>query len=209
MPDLRQRLLWLLESIDRNVGSAHPAQQDNLSDGQIMVLALLAVCRGNLRGVYFLLKEDHAEQARIVFRTLLVDGMRMHYFYRNFDRLETMRIAFDLGSLSEERKLINELIRHTGEDDDTRAAHAFADRQEEELRQAARDLGIEEDDLEREKRIIHSADELFKNSPAPEGYFIFRHSSHTAHTSRIALEMQQEQGEDGIIRLQWAVSMAM
>jgi hypothetical protein len=166
-----------------------------------MVLALLAVCRNNMRGIYFLLKEDHAEQARIVARTLLVDCMRLLYFHRNEQRLETMRIAFELGSIHQERQFIKEVAKYT--DEGVAESLALLQEQEEELRQQADEIGVQPDELRREVAILANAQQLFDAMPQPEGYVFFRYASHAAHTSRIALEAQKQYGEDGTVQLQF------
>lgn len=206
-PELKQRLLSLIESIDRNLGTAHPKTQDNVSPGQEMVIALLAVCRNNMRGVYFLLKEDHAEQARIIERTLLIDCMRLLYFVKHPDRLEELRVAFSLGSIWDQRNLVLEMEKHFGADDnDINVLKSQLDEQEKELRDEVSKLGIDETQLAEDIRVLMNAEELFKASPQPEGYAMFRHASHVVHTSSLALEMHKQRAEDGTIQLMWGGS---
>lgn len=204
---LKQRLLSIIESIDVNLGTAHPKTQDNVSAGQELVLGLLAVCRNNMRGIYFLLKEDHAEQARIIQRTLMIDAMRLLHLLHHRDRLEELRIAFALGSLRDQRNLVNEMEKHFGStDNDIDTLNAQLDEQEKELRQEATDLGIGDDRVREDIRVLMKAEELFKASPQPEGYAMFRHSSHVVHTSTLAVEMHKQRAEDGTIQLMWGGS---
>ena len=205
--ELKQRLLLLVESIDRNLGTAHPETQSNVSPGQEMVIALLAVCRNNMRGIYFLLKEDHAEQARIIERTLLIDSMRLLYFVKHPDQLEELRVAFAFGSIRDQRNLVLEMEKHFGaEDNDIAVLKTQLDQQEDALRDEASSLSLEEAQLTEYVRILMKADELFKASPQPEGYAMFRHASHVVHTSTLALEMHKQRAEDGTIQLMWGGS---
>lgn len=204
---LKRRVLEVIESTDRNLGTAHPERQDNLSPGQEMVIALLAVCRNNMRGIYFLLKQDHAEQARIIERTLLVDCMRLLHFVKHPNELEALRIAFYLGSIREQRNLVMEMKKHFGDsDNDIEVLSGQLDQQETELRQEAQELNIDDARLAEDMRILFKAEELFKASPQPEGYAIFRHASHVVHTSTLALEMHKLRADDGTIQLMWGGS---
>jgi hypothetical protein len=198
---LKNRLLTVLQSIDTNIGTAHPEQQSGLSRGQITVLSLLAVCRSNLRGIMFLLREDHSEQASIIGRTLLVDAMRVLYFYSNQESLDVMSIAFEVGSIHQERALIKEFEKHVGADQDAERAHEELNTQERELREQAKEMGFDEKALNREVGILANAEQLFNASPQPEGYFIFRHASHAAHTGRLAMEAQKQYEEDGTVKI--------
>lgn len=211
MPDddsaLKQRLLSLIESIDVNLGTAHPKTQSNVSPGQELVMGLLAVSRNNMRGIYFLLKEDHAEQARIIQRTLMIDCMRLLHFVKHADRLEELRISFELGSIRDQRNLVNEMEKHFGStDNDIQTLNAQLDANEKDLREEATKLGLGDDQLTEDIRILMKAEELFKASPQPEGYAMFRHSSHTVHTSTLAVEMHKKRAEDGTIQLMWGGS---
>lgn len=205
--DLKQRLLNLIESIDVNLGTAHPKTQENVSPGQELVLGLLAVCRNNMRGIYFLLKEDHAEQARIIQRTLMIDCMRLLHFVKHPDRLEELRVGFELGSIRDQRNLVNEMEKHFGStDNDIKTLNEQLDDREKELRAEASKLGIDDDQLAEDIRVLMKAEELFKASPQPEGYAMFRHSSHVVHTSTLAVEMHKKRAEDGTIQLMWGGS---
>ena len=200
-------MLLLIESIDRNLGTAHPQTQDNVSPGQEKVIALLAVCRNNMRGIYFLLKEDHAEQARIIERTLLIDCMRLLYFLVNRDQLEELHIAFSLGSIRDKRNLVSEMEKHFGnEDNDIALLNAQLDREEAELRDKANSLGTDPTQLNEHVRTLMKAEDLFKASPQPEGYAMFRHASDVVHTSTLALEMHKQRADDGTIQLMWGGS---
>lgn len=206
-PELKQRLLSLIQSIDVNLGTAHPESQSNVTPGQEMVLGLLVVCRNNMRGIYFLLKEDHAEQARIIGRTLLIDCVRLLYFLEHRDRLEELRVAFSLGSIRDQRNLVMEMEKHFGsEDNDINLLKSQVDEQEAAFREEANQLGIDEDQLAEDVRTLMKAEHLLKASPQPEGYALFRLSSHAVHTSTLALEMHKQRDEDGTIQLMWGAS---
>lgn len=157
-------------------------------------------------GILFLLREDHSEQGRILGRTLLVDCMRLFYFHENSDRLELMRIAFELASLRQERLLVTEHEKHAGSSKEVDEALAEAERQKTELRAEANALGCKDKELDDLVLIFDKTEALFKATPQPEGYFIFRHASHSAHTSRVALEATKVYADDGTVQISFGGS---
>jgi hypothetical protein len=94
--------------------------------------------------------------------------------------------------------------KHFGsKDNDINQLKSTLDEQETELRDEANQLGIDEDQLAEDVRILMKAEGLLKASKQPEGYAMFRHSSHAVHTSRLALEVNKQIAEDGTIQLMW------
>ncbi|MPZ68794.1 MAG: hypothetical protein GEU71_04615 [Actinobacteria bacterium] len=192
----------MIQSIDVNVASAHPDIDDELTVGQEMVLGFLVVCRKNMRGIRLLLIEDHAEQARILGRTLLIDCHLLLHLLRHNERLEELRVAFELGCIRDQRNLIAELEEHYGsKKNDIEALKVRLNDHEAALRLEAKELGVDENDLVEDMRLLMSAERLLKSSPQPESYAQFRFSSHAVHTSSLTLSMHKQIQADGSIHL--------
>jgi hypothetical protein len=102
---LKHRIMELIRSVDRNAGSAHPKEQENVTSGQELVIRLWAGCRSIFRAIYLLLERDLSEEARILSRTLLDDTARLHFLLRHKEDLELWEASFHLWSLSEALRL--------------------------------------------------------------------------------------------------------
>ena len=168
MSDVKERMLWMLESIERNVRSAHP-DRVNVIYGQQMVLSLFVVCINNLTGIALLLSRNYVDQARIVARTLSVDAMRIAYIHKHSEQLDLMRVAFERDSLMRERQLLAEYVSLKGEDDDARSAQADLDELESDLNERARRHDLDDHDLRLAEKIFRRADKLFTATQVPQG----------------------------------------
>jgi hypothetical protein len=177
----KARLLLYLQQIEESIRDAHPKQEkEGLSDGQVMVLAMLAVSRNNVRGVRILLKQDHSEQARIVVRTLRVDCMRMVYL---FDRLDQLYVACGLGPIRHLRLLVDEWNNATGLSNEAAKAYARIDEYEQTLFEQAERLDLIEEDRKREIPRMTRNKPIFDVTDPP-GSFYFRFDSNAVHTSQ-------------------------
>ena len=193
-----------MESLDVNAGTAHPKDQEGDHNTEL-VTALLAVCRNNFRGCYFLLREDHADQARALSRVLQHDVCRLLYFRKNKDRLTQMRLCFELASIRQETLLALELEKHVGKADDITEALQHLEKERDDLYEEAEKAGFAKEDFTQEADLLNKPERLLKALGQPEGYFVFRHASHAVHTTRLTLEWVK-QHHDGKVTITFGAS---
>ncbi len=94
---IRARLIELLQIGDAHAGTHHPLSQADLTRDQGLVLALFANCRSLLRGITFLLREEHGHEATILMRTLLQDATTVFYVFKKQPTTSEMTVRFDTG----------------------------------------------------------------------------------------------------------------
>jgi hypothetical protein len=189
----RARLIDLLQMADAHVGTHLPANQDKSTRDQGLALALFANCRSMLRGITFLVREEHGQEATILMRTLLQDATTIFYILKNQPTTSEMTVRFEWGSLRQERLILEEGMKHAP-DDETEAALAEVEAHSEQAKADAKELGIELKPLPP----MHHA---FAELGLPEGYYFFRFASHAVHTSRLALWSRMTELPDGRVTI--------
>lgn len=175
----RVRLVELLQIADAHAGTHHPAEQPDLTRDQGLVLALYANCRSMLRGITFLLREEHGQEATILMRTLLQDATTVFYVFKNQPTTGEMTVRFEWGSLRQERLILEEAMKHAP-DAETKAALLEVEALAKQTKKEAEELGMV-------LQPLPPMEQLFAQVDLPEGYYFFRYASHAVHTSRLAL----------------------
>jgi hypothetical protein len=189
----RSRLIELLQLADAHAGTHHPSDQSDLTRDQSLVLALYANCRSLLRGIIFLLREEHGHEATILMRTLLQDATTIFYIFKNQPTKSEMTLRFEYGSLQQERKLLDEVMKHAP-DPESEAALAEVNEHEELTKQQAQEIGLGLTPLPK-------IEQMFNEVGLSEGYFFFRHASQAVHTSRLALWARMTEHLDGRVTI--------
>lgn len=189
----RARLIELLQMADAHAGTHHPANQEELTRDQSLVLALFANCRSMLRGITFLMREEHGQEATVLMRTLLQDATTIFYVFKKQPTTSEMTLRFEWGSLRQERLILEEAMKHAP-DEETQAALAEVDTQTNQTKAAAHELGIE-------LKALPPVEQLLTEVGLQEGYYFFRYASHAVHTSRLALWSRMTELPDGRVSI--------
>lgn len=190
---MRDRLVGLLQQIDAHVGTHTPSAQVDTTRDQGLTLALFANCRSLLRGITFLLKEDHGQEATILMRTLLQDATTIFYVFKNQPTTSEVTLEFEAASLRQERLILEEAMKHAP-DEQTEAALKEVDSH---LQQTVADA----EELDIELKPLPPVEQLFAKVGLSEGYYFFRYASHAVHTSRLALWSRMTEYPDGRVTI--------
>lgn len=191
--EMRDRLIQLLQQIDAHVGTHTPSTQVDTTRDQGLTVALFANCRSLLRGITFLLKEDHGQEATILMRTLLQDATTIFYVFKNQPTTSEVTLQFEAASLRQERLILEEAMKHAP-DEETKAALEEVDAHQQQTKADAEELGIE-------LKTLPPVEQLFAKVGLSEGYYFFRYASHAVHTSRLALWSRMTEHPDGRVTI--------
>lgn len=191
--EVRGRLIELLQLLDGHSGTNHPSSQTDLTRDQGLALALFANCRSLLRGITFLLREEHGHEATILMRTLLEDATTIFYVFKNQPTTSEMTVQFEWGSLRQERLILEEAMKHAP-DAETKAALHEVEMHAQQTKKEAEELGME-------LQPLPPMEQLFAQVDLPEGYYFFRYASHAVHTSRLGLWSRMTELPDGRVTI--------
>lgn len=191
--EMRNRLIQLLQQIDAHVGTHTPSAQVDTTRDQGLTVALFANCRSLLRGITFLLQEDHGQEATILMRTLLQDATTIFYVFRNQPTTSEVTLQFEAASLHQERLILEEVMKHAPSEEAETAL--------EEIHSHLEQTRADADKLDIELKPLPSVEQLFAKVDLPEGYYFFRYASHAVHTSRLALWSRMTEHPDGRVTI--------
>jgi hypothetical protein len=178
--EIRQTLLGLLESIDRNAQASYP---DDVRTGELahtVVVGLDARCRGLFRSAFHLLRENHAEEAAILCRTLFSDSLLLGYFHHNQPTSEQLAVRFMRESLQVERGLVLAATSYgappqgrglAGSDTDLADLDAYATR-----------IGM------RKIKKLPNEKAMAEAIGRPNYYYFYQWASAHVHTTRVVLD---------------------